>query len=39
MKELLTELNEYFPDTFIHMGGDEVTTNCFDIDPTTKDFL
>jgi hexosaminidase len=29
LQSILTELNSIFPDTMIHLGGDEVSTSCF----------
>jgi hexosaminidase len=38
--ELLTgifkEMNNLFPDSLIHLGGDEVDTACFDENPNLK---
>ena len=36
---ILTEMNELFPDSHVHLGGDEVDTSCFDENPGIKDFM
>jgi hexosaminidase len=36
---ILTEMNELFPDSHVHLGGDEVDTACFDENPGIKDFM
>jgi len=36
---ILTDLNNLFPDSIIHLGGDEVFTSCFDENPAIKTFM
>jgi hexosaminidase len=36
---ILTDLNALFPDSMIHLGGDEVFTSCFDENPNIKTFM
>jgi hexosaminidase len=36
---ILTEMNELFPDSHVHMGGDEVDTACYDENPGIQDFM
>ncbi len=30
---MIQELNDLFPDTHIHLGGDEIDQECFDENP------
>lgn len=30
---IIAEMSELFPDNFLHMGGDEVNTECWEQDP------
>jgi hexosaminidase len=36
---ILTDLDTLFPDTMIHLGGDEIFTSCFDENPNIKTFM
>ena len=39
MKTLLKELKGVFPDSYIHLGGDEVTFGCWESNPDIKKFM
>jgi len=38
-KGILTDLQNYFPDEFIHMGGDEVFGACWDRRPSIAKWM
>ncbi|XP_059486951.1 uncharacterized protein LOC132203301 [Neocloeon triangulifer] len=39
MDGILTEVAELFPDAYIHLGGSEVKTDCWESNPEIRDFL
>jgi len=36
---ILRDMNDYFPDTMVHLGGDEVLSSCFNENPSIQDFM
>ncbi len=36
---MIQELNELFPDTHIHLGGDEIEQDCFDENPGIQQYM
>ena len=36
---MLTDLNNLFPDSMIHLGGDEVPTNCYYENPKIEEYM
>jgi hexosaminidase len=36
---ILKDLNDQFPDSLIHLGGDEINQTCYDENPGIKDFM
>jgi hexosaminidase len=39
LQGLFTEISELFPDSHVHLGGDEVDTECYDENPKIQDFM
>ena len=39
IRGLFVEFDEIFPDTFLHLGGDEVLTSCYNENPNIKTFM
>ena len=39
IRGLFVEFGEIFPDTFLHLGGDEVLTSCYNENPNIKSFM
>lgn len=38
-KGIYSDIQDMFPDPWIHMGGDEVFTSCWDLRPHIKEFM
>ncbi|XP_073007940.1 beta-hexosaminidase 2-like [Typha latifolia] len=39
VRNVLRDVAELFPESFLHAGGDEVNTACWEDDPTVKSFI
>uniref|UniRef100_A0A131XIX2 Beta-hexosaminidase n=1 Tax=Hyalomma excavatum TaxID=257692 RepID=A0A131XIX2_9ACAR len=39
LKELFTEVADTFPEQFVHLGGDEVSFDCWKSNPNITDFM
>lgn len=39
MKSLLSEQAQWFPDAYVHVGGDEVNTQCYEQDDSIASYL
>lgn len=39
LKQLYAELNDIFPDKYVHVGGDEVPSECWASNPDIQDYM
>lgn len=39
VQSILNDLNEYFPDEYVHLGNDEAVVNCWEANPSIQAFM